>query len=107
MDNKTCGECKHFSCSDEGQCMDNEWTFCSSDACDKFQAKVVTNGDKLRQMSTDELATAWSEQAFLFAWCYDCMGYCKDGGTPENILKCKNRMLNWLNAPAESEGEDE
>lgn len=56
MNNKTCGECKHFSYSDEGRCMDDEWTFRDSDACEKFKPKVVTNGDRIRQMSNDELA---------------------------------------------------
>ena len=60
MKNKTRGECKHFSCSDEGQCMDNEWTFRDSDACDKFQSKVITNGDVIRQMSNKNLAIFWA-----------------------------------------------
>lgn len=97
---KTCGNCRKFGNVRCGNCKENY------PACGAFESKI-TNGDKIRQMSNEELATTWSEQAFLFAWCYDCMEYCKDGSTPENRLKCKNRMLNWLNAPAESEVEDE
>ena len=56
MKTKTCGECKYFSCSDEGLCMDDEWTFCDSDACEKFKPKVVTNGDVIRHGNNRKLA---------------------------------------------------
>jgi hypothetical protein len=100
---KTCGECKNFYDYEhrKAPCC---WSKPTDNACREFELKVLTKGDKLRQMSNEKLATVWSEQAFMFAWCYDCMCYCKDGDTPENRLKCKNRVLNYLNAPAESEG---
>lgn len=101
MSNKTCGECKHYiamnRCIVHGQFVHDD------DCCDYYASKpkVITNGDVIRQKSNEEWATIWSEQAFLFAWCYDCMGYCKDGNTPEAHAKCKKQMLNWLNAPAD------
>lgn len=105
MENKTCSDCKSFPgmgyyCPIIGRFCDPN----NEKPCEFFEkpmGRIATNGDVLRQMGNDELATAWSEQAFLFAWCYDCMEYCKDGSTPENKLKCKNRMLKWLNAPAD------
>lgn len=98
MNSKTCGDCKHFSCSDEGRCMDDEWTYCDSDACYKFQSKVVTNGDKIRQMNNEEFAKLRV---------YQCppvqAEFCKGTDT----VKCVKCWLNWLNAPAENEVQNE
>ena len=94
--------------------MDNEWTFCDSDACEKFKPKVMTNGDRIRQMSNEELNN-------VIDCPYDgCIHSFED-------YKCSDCRLEWLNAPAcvaengesakqadlscnsakESEGEDE
>lgn len=88
MTNKTCGECKHFSCSDEGQCMDDKWTFCDSDACNKFQSKVITNGDVIRAIVDNK----------KFAY-YIC-----EVSTKHKLFTADD-LAEWLNAPAESEGE--
>ena len=107
---KTCGECCYFT-------RTNNYDMCAMYAavreesdcrlCEYFTQKVVTKGDKLRQMSNDELAEAWSTEAFRFAWCYDCMEYCKDMNYSDNRLKCKQRMIEYLNAPAEREVKNE
>ena len=102
---KTCGECRFHH---------QEYHYCTADkerkkvdveslACENFVKKIITNGDIIRDMTNEEMATIWSElreQAFKFTWCYDCKKYCKNGNTAENRLKCKKRMLNYLNAPA-------
>ena len=93
--NKTCGECKYFSCSGEGRCMDDEWTFCDSDACEKFKPKVATNGDVIRQMSNEKLAELFDNSCKVCA--KDIVGCDTD---------CVAGILAWLNAPAESEGKN-
>jgi hypothetical protein len=54
---KTCGECKWFVLNSEGQCrsIDVEEN-ANNDCCSFFEPKVITNGDKIRQMSDEELA---------------------------------------------------
>ena len=47
---KTCGECKHFT-----EC---NWVTPDviADICKDFELKVITNGDKIRQMSNEGIA---------------------------------------------------
>ena len=57
MKNKNCGECKHFVVSNY---LDVCTVFCEnyktdSSACDYFEPKVITNGDRIRHMSDEEL----------------------------------------------------
>ena len=62
----------------------------TAEACVCFSQKVITNGDKIRQMSNVELAdlldcNCCSEQKN--DWC--------------NHISCKQGKLAWLNAPAD------
>ena len=98
---KTCGECKH---------LNKELAFChkcgakwikETDGVNcKYFEKITppTNGDKIRQMSNEELAKLRV---------YHCppvpAEFCKGTDT----VKCVKCWLAWLNAPAESEGESE
>jgi hypothetical protein len=100
--NKTCNNCK----LSEPSGKDN-WVKCTKKHNDLVLATApqcktpyITNGDRIRAMSNEEWATVWSEQAFMFAWCYDCLMYCQDEDCEESRLKCKTRMLNYLNSPA-------
>jgi hypothetical protein len=92
---KTCGECKHYK---------ERFKFCrdflyplqrNSKACVNFEKEIISNGDKIRQMSNEELARKFG---------YPCppipSKHCK-GIDNEQCTEC---WLNWLNAPAESEG---
>jgi hypothetical protein len=83
--------------------MDDEWTYCDSDACDKFQSRIVTNGDKIRLMSNEELAIE-------FATITDC-GNCDDCPVKDYCTtECCDPIPAWIayfNAPAESEGKDD
>jgi hypothetical protein len=54
-------------------------------------------------MSDEELATAWSNDAFVFAWCADCPRYCREYESKETKQKCKQQMLNWLKQEAKDE----
>jgi hypothetical protein len=80
----------------------NNWA--EDPACHHFEEKTPpTNGDKIRQMSDEELATAWSNDAFVFAWCADCPRYCREYENEETKHKCKQQMLIWLKQEAKDE----
>ena len=102
MGNRTCGECKYFVTSDYlDVCVvecETRRADSSCDLCDEFKPKVVTNGDRIRQMSNDELIRFLVEldaNACQFCNHEKCSGECESG------------IKMWLDAPAESEGEDE
>ena len=93
--NKTCGECKH---------LNRELAFCracgvswlkKSDGanCKYFDKPTPpTNGDKIRQMSNEELNN------LIDCPFEDCRYKFYD-------MECRECKLEWLNAPAESEVE--
>jgi hypothetical protein len=101
MSNKTCGECKHCenkqviaTCKHVGITTGDV----PGSNCKWFVPKVIPNGDKIRQMSNEELAKKFG---------YPCPPmpnkHCK-GIDNEECTEC---WLKWLNAPAESEVTDE
>lgn len=99
MENKTCGECQH--CKDKqiiATCKHIGVVTGNVPACGKFEPKPMTNGDKIRQGGDDALVKY--RQKFI---CHVC-AYRFDKKC--NGAKCKDGLVAWLNAPAESEGED-
>ena len=99
MKNKTCGECKHFTtCS---------WVTPDiiADNCEDFEQKFITNGDKIRQMSNEELAEFFA-LSFMCDTCplkdVECIG---DGETERTYAHCYDKLFSYLNSPAESEVE--
>lgn len=94
MKNKTCGECKKHN------------TDCTivhfAPACDFFEPKAITNGDRIRQGGNKRLitfATEWS--------CFHCAyhnGIERKCERPEG-KDCFDGIEAWLNSPAESEVE--
>ena len=93
---KTCGECKCYDM--HGGCYkipNTLWIHSTNIACIKFEAKNPTNGDRIRQMSNEELA--------------EFLDYCPYGDCihRHDEYPCKCCKRDYLNAPAESEGEDE
>jgi hypothetical protein len=124
MQNKTCGECKHFYTSDEGHCsLKGDWGFCDDDACkdfclpiDRLPAGVITaqkptNGDKIRQMNNTNLAEMLvypvkplninGDIHYEFT---SCLLLGKSYPMREQAVFLTEKRLN---APAESEGKDE
>lgn len=109
MSNKTCGDCKHYFRTDR-------YEFCNEfggQTCEYrevtpnsycFEPKLITNGDKIRQMSNAELARLDKCDCCIYFGGRFCEGvFCeKPGGKT-----CTDGREAWLNAPAESEGEDE
>ena len=59
MKSKTCGECKHCEIDEITATCNLHCLICNSEnsACKDFEPKVITNGDKIRSMSNEELAT--------------------------------------------------
>ena len=106
MGNKTCGECRYFN-DDFNLCL--HWRYEDitnvSGVCNYFAP--LTNGDRIRQMSNEELQEYRTQPL-----CFSCIwgdriadvnaGRCK---APKKA-DCFNGHLAWLNAPAESEGKD-
>ncbi len=98
MKTKTCGECKYYDQNGYCEFLDFEPKK-EMGGCSNFQQKP-TNGDVIRQMSNEELAN----QLLLNTQCVFCSitKFC------QNVRKnrtCQEVWLDWLNAPAESEGE--
>ena len=107
MNNKTCGECKH---------LNRELAFCRACGakwiketdganCKYFEAILPpTNGDKIRQGGDDELIDF--ADGIWRRMCHYCV-YSKDKSCVDKTGNCWEGVKAWLNAPAESEGEDE
>lgn len=101
MKTKTCGECRYLVTSkDYGACC----TFICDAMCDDDRAcynfEPLTNGDVIRQGGNKAIVEfSWSDPCLK---CFYSSGVCK---RPADKT-CKDGQLAWLNAPAESEGED-
>lgn len=93
MENKTCGECQHCAAKTEiATCEKAGIVTGNVPACDKFAPKPMTNGDKIRAMSNEELSCYLSRQiqsAILLQTKID--------------VDYERKLQDWLNAPAESE----
>jgi hypothetical protein len=103
MKTKTCGECQwydhhHLLCVIGGDIKPTER------AKDCFVSASPTNGDRVRQMSNRELAELLDEVNCLY-----CPYENKENGLCNRPAEktCIDGIEAWLNAPAESEGEDE
>lgn len=93
-----CKNCKNLkNRSTYGECYAHEGCkICkdSDDGCFLFESAIQTNGDRIRAMSNEELA---GRIPFCPMRLDDKFPVCKGRG-------CKKCKLDWLNAPAESEG---
>jgi hypothetical protein len=93
MKNRTCGECKHY--------YDNCGTISPNiiaDYCEDFVSRTMTNGDRIRSMSDEELAELINRH-----WCY-CCGYVVDdfGNCNSPAEKsCEESILEWLKKEVE------
>ena len=94
MNNKTCSECRYMLHKDTFEVCTHSMTETSmfDKACKHFAPP--TNGDRIRQMSNEELA--------------EFLDYCPYGDCihRHDEYPCKCCKRDWLNAPAESEGEN-
>lgn len=93
MKNKTCGECKKHNTD----CIIVHF----APACDFFEPKVITNGDRIRSMSNEELAEFFA-LAFMCDGCplkdVECIG---DGETARTYAHCYDKLISYINAPAD------
>ena len=101
MSDKTCGECLYY---DAPFCNYHEMKVASTrKSCVLFDSKEKppTNGDVIRQMSNKNLAIFLGDRVYCFTCptkglpCFD---------KPKDV--CYQKWFDWLNAPAESEGEE-
>jgi hypothetical protein len=86
MKNKTCGECRKHDID----CIIAK----QAPACDFFEPKVITNGDRIRSMSDVELADILSPrcEVCIYSNPNDC-----------DFRKCEKGMLAWLKQEAKDE----
>ena len=70
--------------------------------CGAYVPKSVTNADRIRAMSDEELA-AFLERVHVdpCSACCDNLYWCRRNNAPEPI--CKNHFLEWLQQPAEED----
>lgn len=103
MENKTCGECKWFVLNSEGRCRSNEGEEnANNDCCSFFEQKAITNGDRIRQMSNEELAEKFvyfdysvcDDNGMGYPWCSTLF---EDGGNFETEEKAIAATLEELN----------
>ena len=105
MDNKTCGECRKFGNVRCGICKENY------PACCAFESKI-TNGDKMIagcMRAIAELGFGNKCARCIYSTYEEDVGFGEAGWTcnrPKD-KDCVDGIEAWLNAPAESEGEDE
>lgn len=91
LNNKTCGECRYYE-HPAGQCSKViEYNNChiTDKACEYFEPKVITKGDKIIKQGNNGLAA------------FAC------GLLNDKSEETFQRVLSFLNAPAESEVEDD
>lgn len=94
MASKTCGECRFYFPPNSKCPLYNDNVSYGNKACDCFVYEKQTNGDKIRQMSNEKL------KRFITCPYIDCI-HALDG------YSCVECRFDWLNAPAESEGNND
>ncbi len=102
MERKTCGDCifYHGIHDDCGVCtlFETDETFDKTCdfvySCKDFQPKQpITNGDRIRQMSNDELAKF-----------FGCLRHLETCPHAHSDYPCEKCNLDWLDAPAKEGG---
>ena len=96
MANKTCGECKHYGTPKNCICIFAEETYPAVEkGCKDFEPKPKpTNGDRIRQLSNEELIPYLDCTACIYSG-YSCA---------VTDCDCAEGKLAWLSAPVEGEG---
>lgn len=104
MNNKTCGECSWFSESgNRCKLHNNQYIFSDKSACKDFaQIQKQTNHD---QLAEDKEYTAAVIIAAHGRICPFCAYYVNKKCTASGDKNCFHGVVEWLNTPAESEGE--
>ena len=98
-ESKTCGECRHFAPETDMCCLYDDHfveAYDVTEACDDFEQKKPTNGDCIRSLSNEELA-----MRFAFPCPPKLDKHCNTSNE-----ECHDCWLNWLNAPAKEETEN-
>jgi hypothetical protein len=93
MKNKTCGECEH--CTNKkiiATCKHIGILTGDIPACSKFEPKVITNGDVIREGGNAAIVE--------FAWTDPCLHCAYSSGKCKDKI-CKDGQIAWLNATAD------
>jgi hypothetical protein len=111
MNNKTCGECKHYNDAmfhcEKFDCMAEAFN-----TCEDFEQKVITNGDVILQGGMRAIAELGFEimcARCIYSTYEEDVEFGEDGwicNRPKD-KDCVDGIEAWLNAPAESEADDE
>ena len=114
MQNKTCGECKHFFLNSEGHCKSNDGSEnAHNDACTFFEPKVITNGEQLFFSGMRTIAKAMVygyretddngqvTDGMLYTW------HLPNAKVFTEYNEAVDYLEDWLNAPAEIKTERE
>lgn len=103
--NKNCGDCKNYL-AEYYHCQKNDVMAEDFNTCEDFEPKVITNGDRLRQMSNERFAMDYAMYSMVHNLYVArlCPLSKQLYTTMEEAIEAN---LAYLNAPAESEGEDE
>ena len=70
--------------------------------CGAYAPKFITNGDRIRAMSDDEMAVFLLSPADLCGQCQGTGEFCT-GYPSNNDCRCVNATKKWLRQPAEGE----
>lgn len=94
MKTKTCGECRYYF-EQADFCRKNNWACIEEDkeCCEDFKPK--TNGDKIRQMSDEELA-----RILINPPCFICS---REVSVDCSDIDCKETILATLKQEAKDE----
>ncbi len=103
---KTCGECKYYEVDVVAATCEKKLWICDDNtpACKKFERKTLTNGDRIRRGGDDALIDF--ADGIRRRMCHYCT-FAKDKSCVDKTGDCWEGVRAWLNAPAESEGEND
>lgn len=62
--------------------------------CGSGKSKIITNADRIRAMSDEELAKFFDSELFLSPWCDMSCGYVEEA-------PCRQCMVKWLKQEAD------
>jgi len=87
------------NCHIEHKHLPDCWDYISTTNCRNWQPE--TNGDKVRQMTDDELAELWGQTMFPEKYHAGCEKCEKNESCEFLWYACPETFRNWLKAPAE------
>ena len=99
---KTCGECKYFNVDDIAATCEKLCLICNDDnsACERFEQKVITNGDELAEDMEYMAAVIIAAHGTI---CPFCIYYKNKKCTAPKDKNCFHGVVGWLEQEAKDE----